>query len=163
MTNVVVSSKVQTVLWKKVIPEWRLETYLREKHEKTGTSHRIFSSSLMGILTRLQGHRKRDAVINAIKADDVFFPNMEALVTNYGRQCETCSIVDPRAKKRIVKHPIVPDEVLAHVQLDATEFLQDVHGKVHANNLLDLFSKFLVSDGTIHTLSSLRLRLISKL
>lgn len=88
-------------------------------------------------------------MLPVIARSDVFLDRATAVVQNIGLQCETCMMTDIRFKKHVVKHPIIPPEPIAHVQLDCISFTKDVHGKIGCANQIDLFSKFAHSVSTL--------------
>ena len=91
-------------------------------------------------------------MVKVIMDSDFIFPKVFETVMQFVKSCDSCSSVDLRRKKHVVKHPIVPKAPMEHCQLDCLTYTKYIHGNSTASNLIDLFSKFVHSVGTINSI-----------
>jgi hypothetical protein len=88
-------------------------------------------------------------MVQVIMDSDFTFPKVTERVMQLVKSCDSCSSVDLRRKKHVVKHPIIAKAPMEHCQLDCVTYTKDIHGNSTASNMIDLFSKFAHSVGTI--------------
>jgi hypothetical protein len=72
---------------------------------------------------------------------DIWVPNLKVLAQNVGDYCETCAMVEPKAKRRAVIKPIIPEYPMHIVQFDFVQYAKDDHGFEYEARFMDLYSK----------------------
>ena len=131
-------TKEKESIWMKVLPIWQAASVLHDRHEKLG-------------------HRRRNALLDLLKSDNLWCPNLREIVLQVGQACESCAKTEIRPSKKPVEKPIVPEKVLQRVQIDFFELAEDADHYKYCMTVLDCYSKLTFIESTVRFLLVLTL------